>query len=247
MIPYVISQAYPDYKRPSLYQDFGVVKEEEMYTYFLDRICEFILDRIDDTNLKCCEDIHNFFENYYDEYYMDNPPWEAMVFINDEWENVTPSYEKIWEHIQLMKLEENEDKEKENMEKEDVKKEHSEKEEEIELQEDEKLLLVKIKEFFEQMLKEKPLPSQHIESLKKLTEIQQLTSLFNIYMTDENFKKNQHLFHGFLNLCVKLVQKDIELITKKLESEHSEELSKQLQNALVVYSNALFVKQTFNI
>ncbi len=35
MIPYVISEAHPDYKRPSLDQDFGVVKEEEMDTYFL--------------------------------------------------------------------------------------------------------------------------------------------------------------------------------------------------------------------
>ena len=30
MIPYVISEAHPDYKTPYLDQDFGVVKEEEI-------------------------------------------------------------------------------------------------------------------------------------------------------------------------------------------------------------------------
>lgn len=44
MIPYIILEAHPDYKRsllnktPWVSQDFGVVKEEEIQTYFLDKI-----------------------------------------------------------------------------------------------------------------------------------------------------------------------------------------------------------------
>ena len=113
MIPYVISVAHPDYKRPYLSQDFGVIKEEEIDTYFLDEVSEFILERTDKNNLKCEHDIETFFYSYFDEYYMGNSPWGAIVFRNGEWEYVTPSYEKIWEHIQLLKLQEKEDMEKE--------------------------------------------------------------------------------------------------------------------------------------
>ena len=112
MIPYVISEAHPDYKTPSLEQEFGLVNEEEIQTCFLDRICNFILDRTDEDDIKCQYDVEKFFDNFYDEYYMRNSPWEAVVFINGEWENMTPSNEKIWEHIQLLKLQEKEEQEK---------------------------------------------------------------------------------------------------------------------------------------
>jgi len=106
MIPYVISEAYPDHKRPSLFQDFGVVKEGKMQAYFLDKVCEFILERTDIDSLKCCQNIESFFYNYYDEDYMDNVPWQAVVFINGEWENMTPSIDSIWEYIQILKMQE---------------------------------------------------------------------------------------------------------------------------------------------
>ena len=81
-----------------------------------------------------------------------------------------------------------------------------------------------------------------------MNQIQQLMSLFTIYMTNENYIKNEYLFKEFLNLCLKFLQKDIELITKKMETEcYSNELSKQLEHALEVYSNTLLVKETFNI
>jgi len=247
MIPYVISVSYPDYKRPSLYQDFGVVIEEEINTYFLHRICEFILDRTDDRDLESVRDIYHFFENYYNEYYMDNSPWEAMVFINGEWKNITPSDDKIWEHIQLIKLEEQEDMVNEKIEedKKDKEEVNKEQKEEFELDEDEKILLAKMKEFFEKMLQENPLPPEHIESLKNLTELERLSSLFNIYLTPDNYNKNKYLFQGFLNLCIKFVQKSIEIITKKMETDESEELHKQLSHALAAYSSAVFVKDTF--
>ena len=235
MIPYVISEAHPDYKRPYLHQDFGIVKEEEVQTYFLDRVCEFILDRTDNKMLKCCKDIQNFFNNYFDEYYMENGVWEAMVFINGEWEPATPSLQAVWEHIQLMKLQEQEEE-----------KEQTEDVEEFKLEEDEIILLQKMKEFFEKMLKEKPLPPEHIESLQKLTELERLQSLFNIYLTNDNYNQNKHLFQGFLNLSVKFIQKDIEQLTKKMETDESEELHKALEYALASYSSAMFAKQTFN-
>lgn len=233
MIPYVISVSYPDYKRPCLCQDFGVVKEEEIQYYFLDKVCEFILDRINNNNLNCCQDIENFFNNYYDEYYMDNLPWEAMIFRNGEWENVNPSFELIWEHIQLIKI----GKDSSEFKGEEVNET---------INEDDKKILIKIREYFEELLKEKPLSDTIIESLKNMDEIQQLSALFSIYMTPENYSKNKNLFKEFLNLCLKFIDAHIKDITDKMETNHDEELSTKLKYALEVYSNSLLVKEAYN-
>ena len=246
MIPYVISEAHPDYKRPSLQQDFGVVKEEEMKTYFLDRICNFILERTCHDNLKSQYDIEKFFHTFFDEIYMDNSPWDALVFINGEWENMTPSCEEIWEHIQLLKLQEKEDEEQEENTSEETLQEEKQQQDDI-LDENDKSILTNIKSFFEQMLEEKPLTHEQIETLQQMNQIGQLTSLFNIYLTHENYTKNKNLFQAFLNLCLKFLQKDIEEITRKMEIEYSDELSKQLRLTMEVYSNTLFIKQSFNI
>ena len=102
MIPYVISEAHPDYRSPYLKQDFGIVKESEMKTYFLDNICNFILQITSEINSSL--DVEIFFQSFYaDSCCMFNSPWDAMVFRNNEWENANPSYESIWEHIKLLK------------------------------------------------------------------------------------------------------------------------------------------------
>lgn len=245
MIPYVISEAYPDYKRPSVEHDFGVVEEQEMETYFLDKISNFVLDRTGDDDLNL-QDINDFFDNYFEEYFMMNEPWSAMVFRNGEWENVTPSNDKIWGHIQVLKLQEKEDEEKYEQEKEDEKEDEEQQNSDDVLDEKDKLILTNIKVFFEKMLEEKPLTPEQISNLQQMNQIQQLSILFNIYLTNENYKENEHLFKDFLNVCLKFLQKDIELTTKKMENEESDELSIRLRRALEVYSSTLLIKQTFN-
>lgn len=256
MIPYVISEAHPDYKRPLLYQDFGVVKEEEIQTYFLDKICHFVLDRICIGFLECQDDIERFFESYYDEYYMDNSPWEAVVFINGVWKCETPSNEKIWEHIQLLKLEKKEvgeekikNEELKNEEKlENEEKQKNEELENVNLNENDNFILTNVKVYFEKMLEEKQLTSEQLENLKQMNQIDQLTWLLTIYMTYENYIKNEVLFKEFFNLCLKFLKKEIELIKKEMEGEwYSNGLSKQLEHALEVYSNTLLLKQTLDI
>jgi hypothetical protein len=201
------------------------------------------------------EKVSDIIDSYYDEYYMGNSLWDARVFINGEWKNMTPSNEKIWEHIQLIKLQEKEEEEKDKKEKEEDEEEEEEedkqkngelKEDDI-LDEKDKLTLTNIKVFFEKMLEEKPLTPEQIENLQQMNQIQQLSCLFNIYMTNENYEENEHLLKEFLNVCLKFLQKDIELITKKMENEESDELSIRLQRALEVYSSTLLIKQTFNI
>ena len=77
MIPYVISEAYPDYKSPFVEHDYGVVKEEEMETYFLDKVSNFVLDRTGDNDLSL-QDVNDFFDNYFEECFMMNAPWMTV-------------------------------------------------------------------------------------------------------------------------------------------------------------------------
>lgn len=229
MIPYVISEAHPDYKRPCLSQDFGVVEEEEMQSYFLDKVSVFILERTDIDTLKCCKNIESFFNNYYCEDYMDNIPWQAVVFRNGEWENMTPSIESIWEYIQMLKLQADEDLE----EKED--------EERLNLDDDEKETMKKLREYFQQLVEDDPLI---YKAFQDMNQIEQLTFLFS-KITPDKYESNKKMFHNFINLCVKMIEKDIKIITRKLETEHTESLSEQLKQVLAVYSNAMQIKSTF--
>jgi hypothetical protein len=229
MIPYVISEAHPDYKRPSLFQDFGVVKEDKMQGYFLDKVCEFILERTDIDSLKCCQNIESFFYNYYDEDYMDNVPWQAVVFINGEWENMTPSIDSIWEYIQILKMQE------------EVEYQEEEEEDQLNLDDDEKETMKKLREYFQQLVEDDPLI---YETFQEMNQIEQLTFLFS-KITPEKYQSNKRMFHDFINLCTKMIEKDIQIITSKLETEDNEILSEQLKQVMIVYSNAIQIKSAF--
>ena len=43
-VPFVISEAYPDYKRPCLNQMFGVCFNHEVSSYFINKAAEFIFE-----------------------------------------------------------------------------------------------------------------------------------------------------------------------------------------------------------
>jgi hypothetical protein len=229
MIPYVISEAHPDYKRPYLCQDFGVVKEDSMQEYFLDKVCEFILERTDINSLKCFRNIEDFFNNYYCEDYIDNVPWQAVVFRNGKWENITPSIESIWEYIQILKLEVHEEEDQKEVE------------ERLNLDEDEKETMTKLREYFQELVDDDPFI---YKAFQEMNQIEQLTFLFS-KITPEKYEANKKMFHNFINLCVKMIESDIKIITSKLEIEHNETLSDQLKQVMIVYSNAIQIKTTF--
>jgi len=102
-IPYVISQAFPDHTRPYLSQIFGTIEENEIDLFFIEEVSEFILEREYINTINQLDDINLFWKNYYDEYYMDNLPWEATIFIHGKWKSVTPTNELIFKHIMAIK------------------------------------------------------------------------------------------------------------------------------------------------
>ncbi len=238
MIPYVISEARPDNKRPCICQDFGVVQEDKLNEYFLDKVCEFILERTDIDSIKCCQNIENFFYHYYDEDYMDNVPWQVVVFINGKWQDMTPQIDSIWEYIQMLKMQE----EKVEYQEEHIEEHIEEKEEDqLNLDNEEKETMRKLREYFEKLVEDDPLI---YETFQDMNQIEQLTFLFS-KITPDKYQSNKRMFHDFINLCVKMIQKDIQIITSKLEIEHNEILSEQLKQVMIVYSNATQIKSTF--
>jgi hypothetical protein len=96
LIPYVIQEAYPDWKRPYVSSFFGMVQEDKLTDEVLEKLLDFVYDRIDIENLNSVDDIEKFWENYYNEYYMDNSPWQATAIIDGIWKNVNPSNEELF-------------------------------------------------------------------------------------------------------------------------------------------------------
>jgi hypothetical protein len=102
-IPYVISQSFPDHTRPYLSQTFGTIEEDNIDLFFIEEVSEFILEREYINTINQVDDIKLFWRNYYDEYYMNNLPWEAKIFIHGKWKSVTPTNELIFKHIMAIK------------------------------------------------------------------------------------------------------------------------------------------------
>ena len=245
MIPFVISEAHPDYKRPYLMQDFGVVKEEEMSKYFLDRVCEFILDRKPIEDIDHSTNVEMFFRNYYDEYYMGNSPWDVMIFRNNEWENANPSYESIFEHIQFLK------KEEENYKEEDVSSDEKKYSLLEWLENPDKIdeIISKMSDFFEELLKEDPIPLDFVDEFTYMDKIERMLYLFNrpTTVTCNTYKENKQLITRFMDLHLKCLQRDIEYGTNLLQDEYSDEVSEKSQETMRQYCNFILLKKTLDL
>ena len=103
LIPYVILEAHPDYKRPYVLPYFGMIQEYRLYDFLLEKLVEFVYDRIDISNINSVKDIKYFWDHYYDLYYMDNPPWQATAIINGIWEDINPTNEDVFKKLMEIK------------------------------------------------------------------------------------------------------------------------------------------------
>jgi hypothetical protein len=144
---------------------------------------------------------------------------------------MTPSIDSIWEYIQQLKLQVYSEEDSEEVDPEHI----------LNLDEDEKETMRQLKEYFKQLVDDDPLA---YNAFQEMNQIDQLTFLFS-KITPEKYESNKKMFHNFVNLCVKMIQKDIKIITGKLEIEHNEILSEQLKQVMIVYSNALQIKSEF--
>jgi len=241
-IPYVISEAHPDYKRPYLLQDFGVVYEKMIDTFFVEKVTEFIFDRTNKNDIQSVDDIRSFWENYYDDYYMDNAPWNATIFINGEWENVTPTDVQIFECIQRMKNEEKEDQKQEKEEQQD--KEDLEEGITFELTDEEHDIQERMKQFIESEL-----DKSDLEAMSKMNKHEQIIFIFTqclLHIPSEKYKSNRELLHGFFSMILKYTQQEISILTEKMIENHDNKTSEYLNHLMNVYTSLVEYNTIFN-
>jgi hypothetical protein len=96
IVPYIVCEAYPDYKRPRTRIETRTVHKSQLNACLLKHLVDFVFDRIDVDKLKSAADVGEFWEEFYAEYYMDNYPWEARAFIDGEWKFLNISDEALF-------------------------------------------------------------------------------------------------------------------------------------------------------
>jgi hypothetical protein len=239
-IPYVISEAHPDYKRPCLLEDFGTIDENLKDTFFVQKAVEFIYDRTDIDDIKSVDDISQFWENYYDEYYMDNLPWDARIFINGKWENVSPSNIEIFACINRMKIaDKNEEDSKEENEEED-----EDLFNQIELTVEEQEIHDKMRDYMQTEI-----DSSDFEIMSKMNQLEQTIYVLNkcmLNISSDKYKQNRELFHKFLMTILRMTEQDISLTTEEMEKNYDEKSSLKLNYLMNIYGSLLEYKKNFN-
>lgn len=248
-IPYVISEANPDYKRPYLHQEFGTIDEKLKDTFFIEKVAEFICDRCDYHNIQSVNDINDFFDQFYDDYYMENSPWEAKMCINGDWECVNPANIEVFESIQRMKKEiETETDNTSASENESASnKESSDYEEELlnmEFTDEEKLIQMQMKEYMESELEQSEL--EEMSTMNQTEQIIYILSKCMLNISSNKYKKNRELFYKFLNIILRITETDISLTTEEMTKNHDEKISLKLNYLMNVYNSLLIYKNIYN-
>lgn len=238
LIPYVISSSYPDYKRPHLSQDFGTIDETQIGTFFIEQVSQFILDRFDIDEINELEDIEHFWNSYYDEYYMDNEPWQAMIFIEGEWRCVNPPNELIFHYIQGVKAGEiNKEEALEDDYEPDFNWEHTP---------EEKIVQEKMKEFLEKEI----VSESDLKEMSTMNQHEQLLFVFNKLattpLTNEKYKEYRELLNGFCNLVLRYVEYDIKKTTGELQVIHDQKNADRLSYLTAMYANIMVYKSIYN-
>lgn len=85
IIPYVIMEAHPDYNKPSVIHLWGSIKKSKLHEFLLKKLVEFVYDKINLQTLNEPRCIEKFWLQFYDNSYMSNIPWSAIMFVNGEW------------------------------------------------------------------------------------------------------------------------------------------------------------------
>ena len=240
-IPFIISEACPDYKRPCVIQQFGTCYKSEIPDYFVNKVAEFIFERSVPDAINDLEGIEDFWKQYYSEYYIDNPPWDANAFIDNKWVNITPTDEEILERIQKLILWEAEDIERDCDKQDELSYEEEKDENLYKLSNEDKLVIDKMKEYFEkeglQVSESEDTNQQVISSLNK----------FILKTSEEKFNENKEMFVNFINTMTRCIEKDIEKITYDLEVIHNEENSQRLKQIMVLYGSLLEYKNNYRL
>lgn len=98
MVPYIISFAHQDYKRPHVEQIFGQGTVDDYKNNILVMICETVRDWSCEEEWadEEVEEVEERVASIYTDYSMSaNNAWEAKAFVNGEWIDVTPTNKEL--------------------------------------------------------------------------------------------------------------------------------------------------------
>lgn len=116
MIPYVISTTHPDYKRPYVYNDFGMIEKSKLKQFALESLVEFL--DISIYTINSVQDLVYYMSyGYYEQCdsYMDNNCWEMSAVINGEWHTINIKNEEIFNAILEQRKKNKEEEEEESL------------------------------------------------------------------------------------------------------------------------------------
>jgi hypothetical protein len=102
LLPYIITTVEKG-KIPYIYNNIGSIEEDECEKFFLENIVNFVYDRLNLYEIESVKDIDNFFDNFYynDDFLLDNEPWSAYIYYNDNdnWKSIRPSNLDIYNKL----------------------------------------------------------------------------------------------------------------------------------------------------
>ena len=133
MVPYVMSEAYPRAYDPFVNHTYGVINIDEMHLFILHKmatdysetyksVCEYRKLKnkyIKNKYIKNISDLHRVYKFRDWGHPMNNPYWEFAVFINGEWEDLTPTEQEVIEYIKELNSDNTEDENENEDEDED--------------------------------------------------------------------------------------------------------------------------------
>lgn len=93
-VPYVISMAHPDYKRPRVsYEHKVAISEAEAINQCIEHLALYITQSFNESVYLSCKHINELYRSFSQtrDSYMENPFWQAMIFCpsTNEWKDLS--------------------------------------------------------------------------------------------------------------------------------------------------------------
>ncbi len=95
MIPYIIMEAYPYRNIPSVKHNMGIIEKSNITNKILEKLVEYVCFNTNLSHIETIEDLNYFWKHIYDKQYMDNKPWIALVYMDNQWSYICPNNEDL--------------------------------------------------------------------------------------------------------------------------------------------------------
>jgi hypothetical protein len=88
-------EAYPYRNRPSVKHNMGIIERSNITNKILEKIVEYVCFNTNIFHIETIEHLNHFWKHIYDKQYMDNEPWIALVYMDNQWTYIRPNNEDL--------------------------------------------------------------------------------------------------------------------------------------------------------